>query len=204
VGPFNGDPSVAGRMAVFDASINQLLWPAQRERDSILGSRVPGTIDRTDQRSEIIVPAGFVPEVLQPLRRVLHRLVPSLGGDITLGPIPKGMPVSLLSNLKLQAEDGGTLAHKRDLAEVLVKLPVDLFKARNAPDAELREKFANLRAPLMRLSKCPDFVVNRGHYFGTAEFNQQEGLSADEKAFGTEPELSDADKRALIAFLKTF
>ena len=31
-----------------------------------------------------------------------------------------------------------------------------------------------------------------------------DGLSADEKAFGTEPELSDQDKRALIAFLKTF
>jgi hypothetical protein len=57
---------------------------------------------------------------------------------------------------------------------------------------------------MLELSKCPDFVVNRGHYFGTAEFNKQEGLSADEKAFGTEPELSDADKRALIAFLKTF
>ena len=52
---------------------------------------------------------------------------------------------------------------------------------------------------MMELSKCPDFVVNRGHYFGTAEFNQQDGLSADEKAFGTEPELSDEDKRALIA-----
>ena len=57
---------------------------------------------------------------------------------------------------------------------------------------------------MMELSKCPDFVVNRGHYFGTAEFNRQDGLSADEKAFGREPELSDADKRALIAFLKTF
>ena len=44
---------------------------------------------------------------------------------------------------------------------------------------------------MLELSKCPDFVVNRGHYFGTAEFNQQDGLSADEKAFGKEPELSD-------------
>ena len=57
---------------------------------------------------------------------------------------------------------------------------------------------------MLALSKCPDFVVNRGHYFGTAEFNRQDGLSADEKAFGKEPELDDADKRALIAFLKTF
>ena len=57
---------------------------------------------------------------------------------------------------------------------------------------------------MMKLSKCPDFVVNRGHYFGTAEFNKHDGLSKDETAFGREPELSDADKRALIAFLKTF
>ena len=41
------------------------------------------------------------------------------------------------------------------------------------------------------MSKCPDFVVNKGHYFGTS-------LQAEE------PGLSDGDKRALIAFLKTF
>ena len=58
--------------------------------------------------------------------------------------------------------------------------------------------------PLLQLLKCPDFVVNRGHYFGTDAFNDTDGLSDDEKAFGTEPALSDDDKRALIAFLKTF
>jgi hypothetical protein len=47
-------------------------------------------------------------------------------------------------------------------------------------------------------------VVNRGHYFGTAQFNEQAGLTPDEQAFGKEPELSDDDKQALIAFLKTF
>jgi hypothetical protein len=44
---------------------------------------------------------------------------------------------------------------------------------------------------MLALSKCPDFVVNRGHYFGTAMFPE-------------ETPLSDADKTALIAFLKTF
>ena len=58
--------------------------------------------------------------------------------------------------------------------------------------------------PLRTLLKCPDFVVNRGHYFGTDEFNTTDGLSDDEKAFGAEPPLSDDDKRALIAYLKTF
>jgi hypothetical protein len=73
-----------------------------------------------------------------------------------------------------------------------------------ATDEQLREHFSKLREPMMQLSKCPDFVVNRGHYFGTAQFNRQDGLSEDEKAFGREPELNDEDKRALIAFLKTF
>ena len=44
---------------------------------------------------------------------------------------------------------------------------------------------------MMDLSKCPDYVVNRGHYFGTGEFAE-------------EPGLSDDDKRALIEFIKTF
>jgi hypothetical protein len=56
---------------------------------------------------------------------------------------------------------------------------------------------------MLRLSKCPDFVVNRGHYFGTAKFNDQAGLTADERAFGTEPVLAEADKRALVEYLKT-
>jgi hypothetical protein len=44
---------------------------------------------------------------------------------------------------------------------------------------------------LLALNKCPDFEVNRGHYFGTG-------------MLPGEPALSDSDKRALIEFLKTF
>jgi hypothetical protein len=211
VGPFDSSPSVAARMKVFDASIEQMLWPEKRERDSVLGTKVPGTIDRTTERSSVVIPTGFVPEALQPLQGTLHRWLPWLvgeGDDIVLGPIPQGIPVGLLSNLKLRAESddlGDKAAHLRDIGDFAVKLKIDLASAPpNASDAELRQRFANLKGPMMQLSKCKDFVVNRGHYFGTAEFNQQEGLSADETAFGTEPELSDQDKRALIAFLKTF
>ena len=63
---------------------------------------------------------------------------------------------------------------------------------------------AKLRGPLLKLLKCPDFVVNRGHYFGTAEFNNTSDLSGDERTFGQELPLSDDDKRALIEFIKTF
>ena len=43
---------------------------------------------------------------------------------------------------------------------------------------------------LYDLSNCPDFEVSRGHYFGTDRFSE-------------EPGLPDADKEALIVFLKT-
>ncbi len=49
----------------------------------------------------------------------------------------------------------------------------------------------NLVPDMVKLSKCPDYVVNRGHYFGTSQFAE-------------EPGLSDADKLALIEFIKTF
>ena len=83
-------------------------------------------------------------------------------------------------------------------------MKADLKAVEGKSEQEAAEVFKNLVPDLLQVSKCPDFVVNRGHYFGTAEFNRQEGLSSDEKAFGTEPELSDQDKRALIGFLKTF
>jgi hypothetical protein len=61
----------------------------------------------------------------------------------------------------------------------------------NATDDDAKRVFANLVPNLLALSKCPDYVVNRGHYFGTNQFAE-------------EPGLSDDDKRALIAFLETF
>jgi hypothetical protein len=210
VGPFDSDPSVAHRMQVFAASITQMLWPEKRQHDSLL-PQVPGLIDRTTDRSYVNIPVGFVPGSLQPLQGVFHRWLPGLvtgGGDITIGPIPKGTPVGLLANIRLLAESDNPevkAAHAHDLVDFALKLQADLLKApANASDEQLRQRFENLKKPLLALSKCPDLVVNRGHYFGTAQFNQQEGLTREEREFGTEPELTDADKQALISFLKTF
>jgi len=95
--------------------------------------------------------------------------------------------------------------HDADLMDLVLKLKADVLTLpADVSDDELQQKFANLKEPMLKLSKCPDFVVNRGHYFGTAEFNNVEGLSDDEKSFAPEPALSDDDKRALIEFLKTF
>lgn len=205
------NPSVEARMKVFDEAIEQMLWPEKRKTDSVLGAKVLGTIDRTTERSTVTIPSGFVPESLQPMEGSLHRWLPWLfkeGGDIVLGPIPQGVPVNLLANLKLRAEAdsiGEKAEHVKDVGELLVTLKQTLSTApAGASDEDLRMHFAAVKGPMLELSKCPDFVVNRGHYFGTAQFNRQDGLSVDEKAFGHEPELSDDDKRALIAFLKTF
>ncbi|HEY7220406.1 MAG TPA: hypothetical protein VH985_18635, partial [Candidatus Binatia bacterium] len=100
------------------------------------------------------------------------------------GPIPKGAPVSLLTNIDLETD-------KLDLVQLLLKMKADLQQVEGKSDAEAAQVFKNLVPDLMKVSKCPDYVVNKGHYFGTSFFKE-------------EPPLSDDDKRALIHFLKTF
>jgi hypothetical protein len=198
VGPFEQDPSVDARMRVFNASIEQMLWPEKRDADPVLGNKVPGYIQRTDARSWITIPAGFLPDIFRPASGVAHDLLPQLvsaSGDITIGPIPKGIPVGLLANLQPLPETADPIkriAHAEKLVRLLVTLKHDLLALpKDATDAQLMHVFANLAKPLLELSKCPDFVVNRGHYFGTS-------------MAGGDPGLSDDDKRALIEFLKTF
>ncbi len=101
-----------------------------------------------------------------------------------IGPIPKGTPVSLLTNIDLESS-------KIDLAKLLLKMKADLKAVEGKSEQEAAAVFKNLVPDLLQVSKCPDFVVNRGHYFGTSMLKE-------------EPPLSDDDKRALIEFLKTF
>jgi mono/diheme cytochrome c family protein len=208
VGHFNGDPSVKGRMAAFDDAIQQMLWPLRRPRDQEVPHMI-GLIDRTSAQSYIIVPNSLIPR-LPGMSAEDERLLNSISdkdGNINIGPIPKGMPVNLLGSLQPLSESkdaGDIIAHYRQMLRTLVQLKrLLLTLPQTGDDAALRQHFAPLRSNLMALSKCPDFVVNRGHYFGTAQFNQQGGLTADERSFGTEPVLSDEQKHALIAYLKT-
>ena len=76
-----------------------------------------------------------------------------------MGPIPKGTAVGLLANLRLRAETRdvwGLASHVKAMGELAIKLNRGLKNAPpNASDEELRQQFANLREPLLRLSKCP-------------------------------------------------
>ncbi len=210
LGPFYSDPGVATRMKAFDESIHQLLWPETRPHDD----GFDGYIVRTTERSFVDIPKRSVPVQL---RSLIDYLPPrpfaalfDKDGSFKLGPIPKGFPIGLAASyqpivdldrtaLIQRAEHLLNLKHFAD--KVVANFP-DLDPS--ADDASLLSWGAKLREPLLKLSKCPDFVVNRGHYFGTAKFNEIDGLTADERAFGTEPPLSDDDKRALIEFIKTF
>ncbi|KYF71243.1 hypothetical protein BE11_33325 [Sorangium cellulosum] len=196
VGKFKSSPSVEARMESFQDAIEKMLWPEKREKDRVLGDKVPGVIDRTTARSYLRVPAGYLPERLRPLLGPIERVAPWLVGEggIEIGPIPEGTPVGLLANLTLtsgSADPAERLAHGEKLLGVLLKIKRDLKALpEDASDEEARRVFMGLTEPLLELSQCPDFVVNRGHYFGTSYFTQ-------------ERELTDEDKRALIEFLKT-
>jgi len=197
VGKFEPSPSVDARMRSFHDSIEQMLWPERRQKDPVLGDKVPGLIDRTTAPSYLRVPAGYLPDSLHELLGPATRLFPWLFTDegIEIGPIPAGTPVNLISNLDLVSESddlGARLAHDKKLLALLLRLKHDLKELpRGASDEEGRRVLADLVDPMLELSKCPDFVVNRGHYFGTSYFAE-------------EPPLSDDDKKALIAFLETF
>jgi hypothetical protein len=193
VGKFEASPSVDARMRSFNDSIEQLLWPERRDHDDLLGAKIPGKIDRTTAPSYISIANGYMPEAVQLLRadpNVNKFFTPD---GLEIGPIPAGTPVDLVANLDSLFQD------KLKLGGVLFAMLHDLRSLpRDATDEQAKTTFANLVEPLLSVSKCPDFVVNRGHYFGTGFVDPG---STDPVG---EPALSDDDKKALIEFLKTF
>ncbi|HEY5893066.1 MAG TPA: hypothetical protein VIT91_07525 [Chthoniobacterales bacterium] len=160
LGIFNGDPSAAGRMAAFNDAVEKLLWPEKR-----LG---PGSIWRTKDECALQVAKEFVPKPLQKLA--------DSDGFVRIGPIPKGMPVNLLGNLDPNLPQ--LIRIKAEVVPALVKIKTQNLQG-EAATAELRKAIP----ALLDANKCPDFVEDKGHYFGT--------------------DLPDEDKLALIEYLKT-
>jgi hypothetical protein len=187
-----------------------MLWPETREKDPVFKSDGPGTgfIDRTTATSYVNIPIGFIPDRFRGLLDISTRLLPFLFSDdhaaVTIGPIPKGTPVGLISNLDMLGDAADNPAQRAQrqarVVALVLKAKNDLRKLPDNPtDQQAEQAFTNLVPEFLALSKCPDFVANKGHYFGTDYFNRPpfpENVR--------EPGLSNSDKEALIAFLKTF
>jgi hypothetical protein len=188
VGKFNWEPSVESRMDAFNDAIEKMLWPEKRDKDPILGDKVPGFVYRTTATSYIKLAPGFLPDSLHKLltwNDWLARWIPWLFSEegVRIGPIPKGTPVSLLTNIDLETD-------KLDLARLLLKMKEDLKQVEDKGDTQAAQVLKNVVPDLIKVSKCPDYIVNKGHYFGTSFFKEEQPLA-------------DEDKRALIEFLKT-
>jgi hypothetical protein len=160
LGKFTGDPSVAGRLDAFNDAVEKLLWPEKRVgKDSIW---------RTQNDCSLHLRKEFVPERL---RRNAER-----DGYVTVGMIPQGTPINLVANLEPNFQNIDVFLK---IAEKLIKI-----KATKPSREEAAAEFTKLIPDLLAANKCPDFVEDKGHYFGT--------------------DLPDTDKRALIEYLKTF
>ncbi len=197
-GAFQTDPSIEARVNSFQMGMEQMLWPERRAHDSLLGDKGVGYIQRTTATSYLTTPAGYMPDVVVALRKPLGWLFPNVfdaDGGLKIGPIPKGTPIGLLGDLNVLSEDSGFGARaSRTLsvlsAVMLAKRDLAALPA-NATDAQAAAIFQDAGGRLYKLSKCPDYVINRGHYFGTSMFSEEAGLS-------------DQEKQALIEYLKTF
>ena len=161
LGKFTGDPSVAGRMDAFNDAIEKLLWPEKRKGR--------GSIWRTSQRCSLHIRKEYVPWAL--------RFRCDKDGYFSIGPIPAGTPINLIANLEPSFWDMLTLVPR-------IKADLDKIRDQQLDGEAAKKVFANLVPDLIKANKCPDFIEDKGHYFGT--------------------DLTDNDKRALIEFLKTF
>jgi hypothetical protein len=104
------------------------------------------------------------------------------GADVRFGPIPKGVPVNALANM-----DPQTPLEKRVAAvNALFTFVLEYHRAEDGKKPGRREFEARVAPALMEASRCPDFVMDRGHDY---EFMRQ---------------LSDDQRKALIDLLKTF
>ncbi|HEY0367215.1 MAG TPA: hypothetical protein VGC73_12150, partial [Pyrinomonadaceae bacterium] len=151
VGEFHSSPSVEERMKSFQSSIEQMLWPEKRDKDTVLGDKIPGRIDRTTQQSYLRVASGFLPDFLRGSNGFLSKHFPSIFSDegIEIGPLPKGTPVGLLSNLDFLRETSGFGDRAQRDAEIL-KLLVEMKRAlKQLPQGASDEEATRVLSPLV-------------------------------------------------------
>lgn len=182
--------SVDERMEAFNDAIAKLLWPekrggAQGNKDGADGQST--SLWLTTEESWLSVPESYLHT--RTLKRLLrdHMVVDPATGEksFAFGPIPKGTPVNLLANTNLELSFGRKPGQLAKLLLDSVKVMKDIKSQGLTGDAATQRWLASpVVKELYKINTCPDFIEDRGHLFGT--------------------DLPDADKRALIEYLKTF
>ena len=119
----------------------------------------------------------------------IGRTLAGSGADVKIGPIPEGIPVNIIANVN-------PLASREDLVKAGDAMVNFLVKHRAAaisnPGDDVAKaartlEFEQSVAPILeKVSKCPDFVTDRGHDYVFMR------------------DLSEKEKRELIALIKTF
>lgn len=195
-------PSTAARVEMFDASMREMLWPETRTGNVMFqtasGKLAPGQVDVTTKVSYIRIANGYLPKFVANILGWFAGTHFITDKGLQIGPIPAGTPVNLLSNLDLDRAPTfwGRVKHAFTLAKTVIRLTWTLSQIKDdTPPAQATETFRKAAPALIAASKCPDYIVNRGHYFGTAYQPAAPGVPSQG--------LPDQDKYALIAFLRT-
>jgi hypothetical protein len=166
------DPKVAGRLAVYEKSMKDLLTPSEQRN----GGRPK--IEVTRNPIEILV-APSLPDQIPGVRELANYLKSSDGKPYTIE-LPKGISVTAI----------GSLRHKKLLAG---------FIAAASNGGNIIARAANARAFLAQFSQQdPQAVMNaliQGEYLNCTDTVEDSGHT-----FGTS--LSAEDKKALVEFIK--
>ena len=113
-----------------------------------------------------------------------------LGDYILLGPLPAGIPINMVTGMNLEKNSIRLSEAIFAFVKASLKIRNGHLKGQAATDA-----FMAIASPAMiRVAECKDFVVNRGHYFGS-QYSQSNKRSG-------KPGLNDQERAELIDFLK--
>ena len=138
-----------------------MLWPEKREKDAVLGDKVPGVIDRTNVTSWLRVPTGYLPDVLKDAQDVLQLIAPKLfnrGRDRDRA--DPGRDAGRSAG-EFRPAAGSTslrerLAHDKAVVKAVVQLVRDLKALpQGATDEQARQVFANVGEQLLRAEQMP-------------------------------------------------
>ena len=145
VGLYNGDPSLAARMAAYEDGMTKLLSPERRLASLQCWSPQRIASCRTSSES---------------CEKKCQSLQSCRVWSLTFLNIPKGTPVNLIMNL-----------HVKDVKVVLQAYVDGVEGEPSTKFAELRSKNhalgqQKLMEKLVEVNMCPDFIEDRGHTYG--------------------------------------